>query len=105
MNLSAFENLRTTHPALLLYFYNEQCGVCHSLWPKAEKLVKKKFPEIALYRVNAAESRELAGQLQMLSVPGILLFLEGREYFRANGMISMEELEKKIGRPYGLLFS
>jgi thioredoxin 1 len=37
----------------------------------------------------------------MLSVPGMLLFLDGREYFRANGMIAMEELEGKIGRPYG----
>ena len=66
--------------------------------------MKEKFPKIELIRVQAAESHELAGQLRMLSVPGMLLFLDGREYFRANGMIGMEELEGKIGRPYGLMF-
>jgi hypothetical protein len=30
--------------------------------------------------------------------------MDGREYFRANGMIGMEELEGKIGRPYELRF-
>ena len=66
--------------------------------------MKEKFPKIELIRVQAAESRELAGQLRMLSVPGMLLFLDGREYFRANGMIAMEELEGKFGRLYGMMF-
>ncbi|TVQ95157.1 MAG: thioredoxin, partial [Bacteroidetes bacterium] len=101
MNYQTFHSLLTTHPAFMLYFYNDTCGVCKVLWPRVEALVKEKFPQIELIRVQAEESRELAGQLRMLSVPGMLLFLDGREYFRANGMISMEELEGKIGRPYG----
>ena len=104
MQLAEYQSLLTTHPALMLYLYNDSCGVCQVLWPQVEQLVREKFPEIQLVRVNAAESRELAGQLRMLSVPGMLLFLEGKEYFRANGMVSMEELERKIGRPYNMRF-
>ena len=94
-----FQALLTTHPALMLYFYNDSCGVCKVLWPQVEQLVWEEFPEIQLVRVNAAESRELAGQLRMLSVPGMVLFMEGKEYFRINGMVPLAKLEEQIVRP------
>lgn len=104
MTLSEFNHLRDQQPAFMLYFYNDTCGVCRTLWPMVESLVQNKFPQIRLIRVDADNSRELAGQLRMLSVPGMLLILEGREYFRANGMISLRELEEKIARPWGMMF-
>ena len=104
MNLSEFETIRTSQPAFMLYFYNDTCGVCKTLWPQVEVLLKEEFPEIRILRLNATESRELAGQLRMLSVPGIVLFMDGQEILRANGMISMQELENRIARPYGMLF-
>ena len=104
MTLSEFENLRNSQPAFMLYFYNDTCGVCKTLWPRVETLLNDEFPEIRLLRVSATESRELAGQLRMLSVPGIVLFMDGQEIFRANGMISMQELENRIARPYGMMF-
>ncbi len=104
MNLAEFEKLRSSQPVFMLYFYNLTCGVCHTLWPQVENLIQEKFPRIQLFRVHAEESRELAGQLQMLSVPGILLFMNQKESFRGNGMISLQELESRIARPYNLLF-
>ncbi len=104
MTLTEFHALRDQEPAFLLYFYNDTCGVCRTLWPSVEKLIKSRFPQIRLIRVDATNSRELAGQLQMLSVPGMLLYMEGREVFRANGMISLRELEDKIARPWGMMF-
>jgi thioredoxin 1 len=104
MNLSAFQTLLSSQPAFMLYFYNDTCGVCKTLWPRVEALLAEEFPEIRILRVSANESRELAGQLRMLSVPGILLFMDGSEVFRANGMISIEELQARIARPYGMMF-
>lgn len=104
MTLLEFESLRSSHPAFVLYFYNDTCSVCKTLWPRVEELIKNSFNKIELVRINADESRELAGQLRMLSVPGIVLFMDGREVFRANGMISMQELESRIARPYGMMF-
>jgi thioredoxin-like negative regulator of GroEL len=104
MTPTEFDSLKASEPAFMLYFFNNTCGVCQVLWPKVEALVNEEFPMIKLVRVHANDSLELAGQLRMLSVPGMLLFLDGREYFRANGMISLGELHEKIARPYGLLF-
>ncbi len=105
MNYKEFESVRKQEPAVMLYFYNHSCGVCLELWPKVEALMQENFPLIKLIRVHADESREVAGQLRMLSVPGILLFMEGKEIFRANGMVSLYELNNKILRPYELMFS
>ena len=104
MQLSEFQSLQTSQPAFMLYFYNDTCGVCTVLWPQVAKLMREQFPQIQLLRVEAHASRELAGQLRMLSVPGMLLFLEGKEYFRATGTIALSELETKIGRLYGMMF-
>jgi hypothetical protein len=43
----AFQTLLTTHPAFMLYFYNDTCGVCKVLWPRVEALVKEKFPRLS----------------------------------------------------------
>ncbi len=104
MTIKEFEQLQSDNPAFMLYFHNDTCGVCKFLYPKVESLMNDKFPNIKLLRVAAGESRELAGQLRMLSVPGILLFLEGKEYLRSNGMVSMEQMESQIQRPYTLMF-
>jgi thioredoxin 1 len=104
MTIHEFHLLQQTQPAIMLYFYNDTCGVCLSLWPRVETLMQKNFPEIKLIRVDAANSRELAGQLRMMSIPGILLFLEGKEFLRANGLVSLQEMEDKIRRPYTLMF-
>lgn len=104
MHLSQFQQVLTTHPGLLVYFYGADCGVCTVLWPQVEHLVRQDFPKLELVRVQASESRDLAGQLRMLSVPGILLYIDGQECFRANGMIALHELRQRIARPYHLFF-
>jgi thioredoxin-like negative regulator of GroEL len=104
MTPAEFEKLRSENPAFLLYFYGEHCGVCRHLFTKVQALIASEFPRVQLIRIDAASSRTLAGQLRMLSVPGLLLFMDGRETVRANGLIAMETLRAQIRRPYDLLF-
>ncbi len=104
MTLEEFNILKAEHPAVMLYFFNDVCGVCHALKPRVENMLMEEFPKVRFVPVDAGESMELAGQLRMLSVPGILLFLEGKEYLRYNGMVALQELESKIFRPYHLMF-
>jgi thioredoxin-like negative regulator of GroEL len=104
MTPETLAELKQDEPALMLYFHNDVCGVCKVLWPKVEALIKERFPQVRVIRVDANESRELAGQLQMLSIPGILLYLDGHEYYRGNGMVSIGQLGEQIARPYHLLF-
>lgn len=88
----------------LWYFYGDDCGVCHALWPKVKTLMDTRFPKVHLRYLNAKEHLELAGQHRMLAIPGILFFVEGREHFRANGLVRMQELENQIAPAYGAYF-
>ena len=105
MTLSEFNSLRRRESAFLLYFYGEHCRVCRDVYPKVRSLFETHFPRISILRVDAPSSRELSGQLRMLSIPGLLLFLDGHEVLRANGQVSLDLLQNQIRRPYELLFS
>lgn len=91
-------------PAVLIYFFQESCGVCQVLYPKIKKLITDEFPKIQVLKLNADHHLEVAAQLRMLAVPGILLFMEGKEVFRSTGMLSIADLKTKIARPYGILY-
>ncbi|WP_143960514.1 thioredoxin family protein [Litoribacter populi] len=105
MDLENFETLVKTHEAVLFYFSGDTCSVCSSLKPKVRDLMAAKYPKVTVYYVGTSESPMLCAQLRMLSVPGILFIMKGKEVFRSNGLISMKELDSKINRAYSLYFN
>ena len=101
----SWEDFVTEHDAVLLYLHNDRCGVCSVLHPQVKRLVESKFPLVELVELDAADHRELAAQIRMMTVPGIILYMAGREVFRANGLVSLADLERMILRPYRLMFN
>ncbi|GAB2612908.1 thioredoxin family protein [Belliella aquatica] len=99
-----FEKLLEENPAVLIYFYQESCGVCKILFPKVKELIEQDFPKMEMLVFEAIQNKELAAQLRMLSVPGIMIFFEGKEFFRSNGLVTTGELRAKIGRLYEMFF-
>ncbi|HCY00147.1 MAG TPA: thiol reductase thioredoxin [Bacteroidales bacterium] len=100
----SWEHFVTQNDAVLLYLYNTGCDICNTLRPKVKALVEQKFPKIKLVIINATDNLEFAAQIRMLSVPGIILYMEGKEMFRANGLIALSDFELKIRRPYEMMF-
>ncbi len=99
-----WEHYIAQNSAVLLYLFNTSCDICNTLRPKVKDLVQQKFPKIEMVTINAAENKELAAQLRMLSVPGIIFYMDGKEFFRANGLIVLTDFEAKIRRPYEIMF-
>lgn len=81
---------------VMLYFSGENCNVCNSFKPKLRELIEQNFPEINLYDVPVEQSPELVGRFRMFSIPGLILFVEGKEYIREVRNISLHELDEKI---------
>lgn len=90
--------------AMLLYLYGNDCGVCTTLRPKISDLINQKFPNIKMVTLNAQQYTMLAAQIRVLSIPGIVLYIDGKEALRANGLISLGEFEERISRLYQLRF-
>lgn len=88
----------------LLYFWNASCSVCGPLYDKLEFLVKERFPQFELQKINIAEHPELRAKYSVFSSPLIVLLLDGKEYLRSSGNVSVRELSEKIDRLYAMKF-
>jgi thioredoxin-like negative regulator of GroEL len=90
--------------AVILYLTSPECNVCKVLKPKVREMVDEKFPDMSLHFIDISQYPKIAADLQVFTVPVILVYFEGREFFRKVRNISLIELEKEISRPYDLLF-
>ncbi len=98
------EKLIRESPAVLLYISKEGCNVCRELKPKIVKLLDSNFPKIKFQYIDIDLLKEAAGKYSVFAVPAILVFFEGKEFFREGRNLGIEQLREKIERPYLMLF-
>jgi thioredoxin-like negative regulator of GroEL len=93
------------NPAVLLYFFHDQCPPCQSLRPKVKTLLENAFPDMQLVLVDSFQHPEITATFNVFGFPTLLGFFEGKEFFRKSKYVSIPELSQVIERPYRLLFS
>ena len=91
-------------PALLLYISKERCNVCHELKPKIIKLISDYFPKMRFQYIDIEKFTDAAGKFSVFAVPTILVYFEGKEFFREGRNLGIEQLREMIERPYLMLF-
>lgn len=89
---------------VMLYFWNASCSVCGPLYEKLQVLIEEHFPQLELQKINVVEHPELRAKYQVFSSPLIILLLDGKEYFRSSGNVSIREFRQKVERLYALRF-
>lgn len=99
-----FQEVVQAQAAVLVYFSHEACNVCKVLKPKVVELIENEFPRIQVFYVDTVNSPMIAGQERIFAVPTLIVYFDGREYFRKSRNIGLDELRKDIERPYGMLF-
>ncbi len=92
-------------PALMIYFYSNNCSPCVSLRPKVDAVIRERFPKMKLVFIDSEKYTEIASAYNVFSNPVIITFFESREYRRESKYISMAQLIESIKRPYELIFS
>ena len=88
----------------LIYFWNESCSVCGPLFDKLYVLVSNEFPHLELVKISIVDHPDLRNRFNVYSSPLIILLMDGKEYFRSSGNVSIRELKQKIERLYALKF-
>lgn len=88
----------------ILFFQNASCSVCGPLYDKLMQLTSAYFPQLRVLKIDIAAHPEYRAKYNVFSSPLIVLILDGKEYFRFGGSISIHELKQKIGRLYSLKF-
>lgn len=83
---SDFEtNVCTSSAPVLLDFWAGWCGPCRMLAPILEEVSAAK-PDLLIGKINVEEEPELAERFQILSIPTLILFQNGRTIKRISGV-------------------
>lgn len=98
------DNLIENEEMLLVYFGNETCSICVDMKPKVMEILNK-YPKIKAVEVKIDENLQIARKHNIFTIPGILLFIDGKETIREARYISMEDIENRIYRYYDMFYN
>lgn len=97
------KSIKEENSMALVYFGSEKCGVCTALKPKVQEMLKN-YPKIKAVQVDADSSTEMSAANSIFTIPGILMFIDGKEAIREARYISVPDMESKISRYYNMYF-
>ena len=81
---------------VLVDFYADWCGPCKMLAPLIEEIAEEYRGRIKVGKINVDEERELANRYQIVSIPTLLLFKQGKIVKTSVGFRSKSELEEMV---------
>ena len=91
------------HPWALFYLSLPSCGVCTALKPKVDSIARDH--QIPVFYVDLEKIPLAGGQWNVFTIPGVLLYVQGRESWRGLRFLDLRDLEDQIDRLQGILFS
>lgn len=103
-SLAEIKNHIADGPFVIAYLSRPDCGVCVSLKPKVIEIARE-FSESSAYYVDLDAIPEAAGEFSIFTVPGILVFVDGKESIREARYVSIDQLTEKMERLYALRFT
>ncbi|NLI82134.1 MAG: thioredoxin [Deltaproteobacteria bacterium] len=82
--------------SVLVFFWATWCGYCRSLMPVIGELAKKYAGRIKFVRLQTDTNQATASRYDVLSLPTLLLFKNGRQVNRLVGALPREQLEQQL---------
>ena len=81
---------------VIVDFYAIWCGPCQYMEPTLEDAAEDFEGKINFFKVNIDESRDLAIEQNITSIPTLMFVKDGKVLLRHVGTLSLEEIEEKI---------
>lgn len=95
LNQDEFDDFLGKNGIAVVDFWAPWCMPCLAMAPILEEL-DKELNDIAFAKVNVDKNVDLARQYGIMSIPTIIIFVNGREVDRIIGVVPKEELKERI---------
>jgi thioredoxin 2 len=77
------------------------CGPCRLIAPVLEQLAERHAGRLKVVRVNVDEAQGLAARYRAMSIPTLLVMVDGREVDRLVGALPKRQLEERLAGHLG----
>lgn len=93
-NLTKVQDAITQNLNNIVFISSKTCSICHVDEPKARKLAEDY--KIPFHHLDIMQEPELAGVFEVLTVPAVLIYHEGKEIARQARFIDFHSMEKLL---------
>ena len=93
---ATFKETIQNHPMVVVDCWAPWCGPCRMIAPIIEEMAQDYAGRILFGKLNVDENREVATQYEIMGIPTLLVFKNGKLVERIVGAMPRQVLEPKI---------
>lgn len=82
---------------ILVDFFAKWCGPCKMFSPVLEEIQKELAEFLEVVKIDIDKCADLASDYNIMSVPTLMLFVDGEEKYRESGFMPKDKVLKIIG--------
>ena len=91
------EILKSEKPALV-DFWAPWCGPCQRIAPIIEELAAEYKDKVKVAKINVDESRKVATDMGVMSIPTLMLFKGGKVIDKVIGLVPKDRLKEIVNK-------
>jgi thioredoxin 1 len=91
-----FEELIQSEIPVLIDFYADWCGPCKTLGPIVQQVKNDMGEAIKIVKIDVDANPAVAGKLQVMSIPTMMIYKKGQQLWRVSGVQSKQAIIAKL---------
>ena len=81
---------------VMVDFWAEWCGPCRLVSPIVDELAREYSGRVRIMKLNTDENPEVAGRYQIMGIPTLMFFTDGKVADKLVGALSKVQYKEKI---------
>lgn len=94
--IMTFSELTQTDKPVLVDFYADWCAPCRAMKPILEDVKNRLGQHVAVFKIDVDKNQAIAERFNIMSIPTLMIFKDGKPVWRKSGMASSMELVNAV---------